>query len=305
MLYSYKMHIVFTFYILTLILSASVSILAFLLAKKYKSNLYIYISLIFLGALLNLLTYMICLYRHIATNFQYSTSSWDYYLFIIISGFLMLYFMPLFIYKVTHIPFTKVKRTIHISILVIILSTVITEYLYYMKIAEVIRNILYTTIFIYSAWLILANNRKIQHKDARTVLIVFSILIFTILPLILIHRVFGLLFFPDNMVLNLPHFNTLFLLISAIIALSYGAKYLFNERICTTGFIPLGEVAKNTDISQREQEIIRLLIRGLSNRQIAENLYISQKTVKNHIYHIYQKLGISSRLQLINKFLDD
>ena len=298
------LHIIFTFYILTFTLATSVSILAFLLAKKYKSNLYIYTGLIFLGALLNLLTYMICLYRHIAGNIQYSTTSWDYYLFIIISGFLMLYYMPLLIYKITDTPITKLKRTLHISILVIILSAVVIEYLYYMKIAEVIRNILYTIIFIYSAWLILAYHRKIQNQDARIVLISFSILVFSIIPLILVHRLFSLIFFPDSMLLNLPHFNTLLLLISAIIALSYGAKYLFNERI-GTGLMSVGEVAKNTDVSQREQEIIRLLIRGLSNKQIAENLYISQKTVKNHIYHIYQKLGIKNRIQLINKFLDD
>ncbi len=298
------LHIIFAFYILTLILASSIFILAFLLAKKYKSDLYIYIGLIFLGALLNLLTYMICLYRYTAINFQYSTSSLDYYLFIIISGFLMLYFMPLLIYRVTNIPFTKVKRTIHISILVIILSTVILEYMYNISIAEIIRDILYTIIFIYSAYLILANSKRIQHKDARIVLIAFSILIFTILPLIVVHRIGGPLFFPDNMLLNLPHFNTLFLFVSAIIALSYGAKYLFNNKR-NTSLMLVGEVAKTTDISQREQEIINLLIKGLSNKQIAENLYISQKTVKNHVYHIYQKLGIKNRLQLINKFLDD
>ena len=53
-------------------------------------------------------------------------------------------------------------------------------------------------------------------------------------------------------------------------------------------------------ISNREQEIIRLIIKGKSNKDIEEELYISHHTVKNHIYNIYQKLGINSSRQLIN-----
>jgi len=52
-------------------------------------------------------------------------------------------------------------------------------------------------------------------------------------------------------------------------------------------------------ISKREQEIIRLLLDWKSNKQIEEALFISYHTVKNHIYHIYQKLGIKNRNELV------
>ena len=48
-------------------------------------------------------------------------------------------------------------------------------------------------------------------------------------------------------------------------------------------------------LTQREVEVLRLLARGLSNRQIAEQLVISPKTVANHVEHIYVKIGASSR----------
>ncbi len=51
-------------------------------------------------------------------------------------------------------------------------------------------------------------------------------------------------------------------------------------------------------ISQREEEIIRLLVEGSSNQEIAKQLYISVNTVKTHIKNIYAKLGVSNRLQL-------
>lgn len=48
-------------------------------------------------------------------------------------------------------------------------------------------------------------------------------------------------------------------------------------------------------LSQRELEVLRLLVRGLTNRQIAEQLDISPKTAGHHVQHIYNKLGVSSR----------
>ena len=53
-------------------------------------------------------------------------------------------------------------------------------------------------------------------------------------------------------------------------------------------------------ISSREQEISRLIIEGKSNKDIEDKLYISLKTVRNHIYNIYQKLDVKSRLQFVN-----
>lgn len=53
-------------------------------------------------------------------------------------------------------------------------------------------------------------------------------------------------------------------------------------------------------ITEREQEIIRLILEGKSNREIEDRLYISYTTVKTHIYNIYKKLNIKNRWQLIN-----
>jgi non-specific serine/threonine protein kinase len=50
----------------------------------------------------------------------------------------------------------------------------------------------------------------------------------------------------------------------------------------------------------REREIAALVARGLSNREIAERMVISKRTVDAHVEHIFSKLGISSRIQLTN-----
>jgi DNA-binding NarL/FixJ family response regulator len=56
-------------------------------------------------------------------------------------------------------------------------------------------------------------------------------------------------------------------------------------------------------LSKRELEVVHLLAQGLSNREIAQHLELSQHTVKNHLFRIFDKLGVSSRVELLNMTL--
>src|SRR5262249_40314990 len=51
-------------------------------------------------------------------------------------------------------------------------------------------------------------------------------------------------------------------------------------------------------LSAREHEVAVLVARGLTNRQIAEQLVIAPRTADNHVQHIFDKLGVSSRAQV-------
>jgi len=52
-------------------------------------------------------------------------------------------------------------------------------------------------------------------------------------------------------------------------------------------------------LTNREVEIVRALIQGKSNKNIAEVLVISEATVEGHLHRIYRKLGVRSRAQAI------
>ncbi|MGH9452987.1 MAG: response regulator transcription factor [Terriglobia bacterium] len=52
-------------------------------------------------------------------------------------------------------------------------------------------------------------------------------------------------------------------------------------------------------LTQREKMIISYLVEGLRNREIAEQLSISEQTVKNHLRAVYDKVGVSDRLELV------
>ncbi len=54
------------------------------------------------------------------------------------------------------------------------------------------------------------------------------------------------------------------------------------------------------DLTPREAEVLSLVARGLSNREIAESLVVSQATVKTHINHVFSKIGARDRAQAVH-----
>lgn len=56
-------------------------------------------------------------------------------------------------------------------------------------------------------------------------------------------------------------------------------------------------------LTSREKEVFDLLIQNYSTKEIAQKLYISEKTVRNHISNTIQKLGVKSRAQAVVELL--
>ncbi len=63
--------------------------------------------------------------------------------------------------------------------------------------------------------------------------------------------------------------------------------------------------AQSSPLSQREQEILRLLSEGLNYRSIAEKIFLSPHTIKTHIKNIYAKLHVHTRAEAIKKAIKD
>jgi len=56
------------------------------------------------------------------------------------------------------------------------------------------------------------------------------------------------------------------------------------------------------ELTNREKEILEQLSKGLMYKEIAAELYLSAETVRKHVYHIYEKLHVSNRVEAVNRF---
>ena len=86
-------------------------------------------------------------------------------------------------------------------------------------------------------------------------------------------------------------------------ALLYLQRALGTARLAPGAAPPeagLTRIARDAGISDREREIVGLVALGLGNKEIGRRLFISPKTVKNHITNIYAKTGARNRVQLAN-----
>ncbi len=70
------------------------------------------------------------------------------------------------------------------------------------------------------------------------------------------------------------------------------------EAMSSNALARLTDLRGNILLSNREEEIARLVAEAFTNREIAEQLKITERTVKNHMNHIFDRLGLSNRVEL-------
>lgn len=52
-------------------------------------------------------------------------------------------------------------------------------------------------------------------------------------------------------------------------------------------------------LTKREKDVVELLAQGMSNREISEQLHLSEHTIRNYLQHVFDKLGVSNRGELL------
>ncbi len=156
----------------------------------------------------------------------------------------------------------------------------------------IIMNFIFFTV---ASFLILSPKRGksvLQTLDRRIIAgAIIAIICFQYIPLVFytasvyIALVFILTFFAGNAFL--PVYFTYGTMVSLFIS-EAGKEF------------PFDDFCKKFDISPRETDIIREICNGFSNKEIADRLFISLQTVKDHTHRIYIKTNVRSRVQLIN-----
>jgi two-component system response regulator NreC len=93
-------------------------------------------------------------------------------------------------------------------------------------------------------------------------------------------------------------------LVQAVRAAMEGRTYLEPQLGAKLAAAPAEPAGPGHDLSDREVEVLRLIALGHTNAEIAEQLYLSVRTVESHRAHIQQKLRLSTRAELVRYALD-
>jgi two-component system, NarL family, nitrate/nitrite response regulator NarL len=75
-------------------------------------------------------------------------------------------------------------------------------------------------------------------------------------------------------------------------------RYLL-QALCESEPPSCGEVGRIAILSKREQDVVRCVAQGFSNREIGKKLGLTEHTVKNYLFRIFDKLGVSSRVEVV------
>ncbi|MEO9885890.1 MAG: LuxR C-terminal-related transcriptional regulator [Balneola sp.] len=80
-----------------------------------------------------------------------------------------------------------------------------------------------------------------------------------------------------------------------------GKKLTAQKKIKESPFQQNKKALEYLRISERELEVLELVARGLSNKQISDKLFVSINTTKTHLSHVYEKLNVKRRTQAVEK----
>ena len=141
-------------------------------------------------------------------------------------------------------------------------------------------------------------------KEYRRAIIILSIIIIIPMSIGIIKLVIGsslsrITFALERSMIYLP------LVFFNISSAWWGAKYAsilskYDSISLSTQILDIDGLAEKYKITKREMEVIEFICQGHTNKEIADLLFISVETVKDHNYKIFQKTGVKNRTQLVN-----
>ncbi|QXE20851.1 LuxR C-terminal-related transcriptional regulator [Clostridium sp. 001] len=198
------------------------------------------------------------------------------------------------------IQITNFKKTLFISIFVFQFVGITIYYLFsaYYIFKFVVRASIIVVI-VYELFIGLTNYKQVVNNDLRQAIKSFILLTIVFLPLIIFESYRPYIHLIKNMeILKIAALPSYFLAIN-IFNLRLVLKY-FNAPAFIVDNKLTDYFKQKYDITEKQSEIIELILEGVTYKQIAEKLFISPKTVDNHIQNIYKKLNVNSKMQLSN-----
>lgn len=296
-------YFILLFFLLTCAVGFAAVIISFLFYFKYRKKTLYYYSC-FLGSLLILnFSFILDLFNSLATlNDPFAVRVLGQAdLWCQVVGFsLCTMMMPWCFHTILGVPATRARKAV-LGILVFLAVFDGGLFLFSGRrlLGIGVFEIILFSIVIYSFGLVIANLNTIGDKGFKQAIQLFTIVTIVFFPFMVLDAFPGILPFSPiaqpYKTLTLPIWFFIINIIGIQIAIKhFDQPAFYNKGQLTPHFI------QKFRITNREQEIIQNLTYGLSNKEIGEKLFISYRTVENHLYKIYQKTNVRNRVELSN-----
>lgn len=295
--------LVFLYYIFSYSIGLPALVIAIIAYLKTRHRILMYYLPLLISTTIQLVFTTILRYQDITLPHPNTYSNVVIKYLYLLSESSIILFLPLFCHSLLKISFPRFRNTffgiLFILSLGIIFSTFFLRYLpqQHQLIAlpgfEIYRGVFFGSV-LYSVILILLNYRKLSERFTRLVVIITLIFILVSLVEILHCELFPILKYLS---LPIPLSPLCYLILNIIFIIPVIRDLLLKPTI--SDFQNRMDL-QQYQITNREKEIINLLVQGMQNKEISQRLWISESTVKTHIQNIYKKLGIQNRVQLVN-----
>ncbi|MCK5672900.1 MAG: helix-turn-helix transcriptional regulator [Spirochaetales bacterium] len=293
-------HFSMILYVLCCIACAATILISGLLYRKFGHKAFKYLSLLMVGAMLLMLVEAVRTYSNIA-NTDMEIFKRIVYLTLNPIGEMIQFFMfPAVAFAAVGKKFPHKLNVISKIYGIAIVATFPLAVITGNSDIKLAREFFGQSVFhMYAYIVILKNYRSITNEALKKALKSYLILALVVLPPAIAYQSGILNSLIHKNYLEIPFPYIFYCLLFNILCVANTFKYLFIPVKRDLKDIP-DQYVLQYNITNREKEIIELLLKGYSNKQIGKTLFISAKTVKNHIYSIYQKNQVQNRIQLAN-----
>jgi len=207
--------------------------------------------------------------------------------------------------------FTKLEKQVCVGLpLILIILSIFAPY----EVSEIATYSSLFLAFIYLAWRV--QKHLLSHQDdfSESTLKKLKIIIGTIITLNLFGIIESGIYYINtsnstSTILNALEYRFISLDILKFVICIIGIRHLYNsfEQLFNQRSIGdnLEAFCVKHALTTRQREIIELIIDGYSNKEIGDQLHITEGTVKTHVYNIFKKTDVSSRNQILHKIMHD
>jgi len=286
-------------YFLAIIAGFIVVTLSFLLHARFASPAYLHWALIMLGGTLLIMANAATLYLVLTGSGTHGRLLLSFIVFGLPGELLLGYGVPRIAYGIAGKNISPGLSAVHSLVILVLGALVVIDGLTEDAAVAAIRGVVRIVWIAYGYAVMISGTRAIKEENQRAVIRAFLATGSFVLPLMLLSGLAGL-FLPGNRALGrVPAASLLWLSAYSALSIVLVVRFIRGPRNNISWRVP-DPFASMYGISDREREIIRLILQGNTEAHIGDVLFISRRTVVNHVYNIYRKTGVRNRVQLIN-----